>query len=92
MRLYPSLSNSDPKTLKDALNFIARERQLDIVDRNNFPNIFVGGRKVGKVPAGSTDIATTDQEGDINYDSEHAYFAVNVGSTLTWLRASLSTW
>lgn len=96
MRTYPTISDGDTDTLvqslKLAVNYIARERNTDISDFNNLPNKFISGRKVGRVPAGTTLAIATDRVGDINYDTSYLYICENQGSTAIWLRTSLSSW
>lgn len=91
MRDYPKLQDSKPESFKTVLDFITRERGNDITDRNNLPNIFMSGRKVGKVPASSTDIAATDRFGDFNYTTAYMFLCVSDGSTATWRRFIGST-
>jgi hypothetical protein len=86
MRTYPSLQNNKPESLKAALDFIARERVNDVADRNNFPNIFMSGRKVAKIPSGSTDTAVTDRIGDFNYTTAFLYLCASDSGTATWRR------
>lgn len=90
MKPFPTLNNADPKALQQAVNQIARIRQDDIGDRNNFPNIFIGGRKVSKVPATSTDI-TGSAVGDFNVTASFAYFCINNSGTVEWVRVAVGT-
>lgn len=90
MNRYPAVLNDDPKTLKNTLDFIARERLRDIDDRNNFPNIFIGGRKVAKVPTSSSDI-TGNAVGDFNVTTAYTYFCVNNSGTPEWVRVGVAT-
>ena len=90
MQLYPQ--NVTDNNVTDTVQQICRLRLDDITDRNNFPNIFVSGRKVNKIPASSTDVATTDCTGDVNYDSNYFYYLVNVGGTNVWRRIASASW
>lgn len=89
MQQYPQW-NTDDDTGPN-LKFIQRARLADIADRNNLPNIFMSGRKVGKIPTGSADVAITDRLGDFNYDASYFYILVN-NSGAVWRRASLGSW
>ncbi len=91
MRVYPTLTKSDNKSLMDAINQISRLRKDDVAAWNNLTQVFISGRKVGTIPSGSTVTAVTDREGDFNYDSAHAYLAETIGSTLMWARWAIST-
>lgn len=94
MKNYPSLMQRTLDEVCKAIEFIARARLEDIADRNNFPNIFIGGRKVRKIPTDSNDI-TGSAEGDFNVTwngtTGFAYFCVNNAGTITWVRAAVGT-
>ena len=90
MKPFPTLNNSDPKALQNAINQIARIRQDDIGDRNNFPNLFIGGRLVRKVPANSSDI-TGSAAGDFTVNASFAYFCINNAGTIEWVRVAVGT-
>lgn len=84
-----------PKTVEAntaALLQIARIRDADIIDRNNFPRIFLSARRVLKIPASSADVAATDREGDINWDASYLYLCVNNAGSAAWRRTALATW
>lgn len=75
---------------------VARLRGEDIEDFNNLANVFMRGRKVGKIPSSSADVdATQDRVGDFNYatDSgvEYLYICVQVGSSAAWRRTVLGS-
>lgn len=83
------------QTLADALkmlNFIVRERQTDVVEYNNLPQRFIGGRKVGKVPSASNDVAADDKLGDLNYDVDYLYILVDNAGTAEWRRFTGASW
>ena len=88
--MQPFPKNIDPeiKSVTDALLMISRIREEDIIDRNSFPSIFMKGRKVGKVPSASNDVAATDRAGDYNYST--SYFYLFVGTA--WRRIPLGSW
>ena len=87
MQNYPK--SIDEKNVVQVVRKISQLREEDILDRNNFPAIFFLGRKVGKVPASSLDIAATDRVGDMNYDTNFLYLFPTVSG---WRRIALATW
>lgn len=70
---------------------VTRTREDDIDNFNNLKNIFMGGRKVGKFPTGSSDIEATDRIGDFNYDADYLYICVD-DSGAAWRRVILGSW
>lgn len=88
MKPYPTSIPSELGGMHTALTFISRERQNDITDWNNLPNIYMRGRKVGKVPSASTDVAVTDRAGDFNFDASFIYIYTGTA----WRRVALATW
>lgn len=92
MKDFPKLT---PVTLDDVLEllrYITKERPIDIKDFDNLQNVFMQGRKVGKLPTGAADIADTDRVGDFNYDDSYFYLVVNNAGTAEWRRTALSSW
>lgn len=89
MRPYPK---PDVTTPEDMLRFIARERDNDVQDFNNLPQLLVSGRKVGKVPTDSADVDPTDRLNDINWDESYIYVLIDNAGTPEWRRASLASW
>lgn len=92
MKNYPNLT---PASLDDVLNllrYITKERPIDIKDFDNLQNVFMAGRKVGKMPTGSADVTPDDRVGDFNYDASYLYLLVNNAGTATWRRVALSSW
>ena len=88
MQPYPKTISPDIESVTDALRAISRIREEDITDRNTFPSIFMKGRKVGKIPANSADVAATDRLGDFSFDT--SYFYLFVGTA--WRRSALASW
>lgn len=81
------------KTLEGLFDFIdeiTRLRDDDLSDFDNLKNVFISGRKVGKVPSSSSDI-TGDRVGDFNYDASYIYICVDNAGTAAWRRASLGS-
>lgn len=90
-RQYNFISDDNNKALGDFCRDIARMRQEDIDDFNNLSNVFMRGRKVGRIPSGSSDIAATDRIGDFNYDASYLYLCVD-NSGAAWRRIALGSW
>lgn len=88
MMIYPNVTNGNIEELADILRFICRARAEDIRAFDSLPSSFMQGRKVGKIPTGSADVAATDRAGDFNYDT--SYFYIFTGAA--WRRASLGSW
>ena len=92
MRNYPKY---DPRIDKDPtriLQDIVKERKTDVADFNNLTNTFISGRKSGKIPTGSSDVAATDFINDVNWDENFIYVLVNVSGVPEWRRADLGSW
>lgn len=92
MKTYPKLLKSDIDSVVSVLQFIIRERQNDVTENTNLPQIFIGGRKVGKIPTGSVDVVASDKVGDFNYDLDFLYILVNNAGTAEWRRGMLAAW
>lgn len=92
MKQFPIMTLRTNDDLFVLGRYILKERANDINDFNNLENIFMRGRKVGKVPTGSADISTTDRIGDFNYDDSYLYLVVDSGGNAVWRRIGLSTW
>ena len=91
MKPFPKTITETPQNHTDVLKVITRERANDITEFNNLPQIFMMGRKVGKVPTGSADVDASDRLGDFNYDASFLYLLVdNAGAA--WRRVALSAW
>lgn len=93
MENYPTIKhNADTKDLIRFAEDIQRMREKDISDFNNLSAIFMKGRKVGKIPTASIDIATTDRVGDFNYTASYLYIVIDNAGTAAWRRISLGVW
>ena len=92
MKPYPSLRDKTLDGAHEMLQYISRERDNDITEFNNLTNIFMRGRKVGKIPTSSTDIVPSDRVGDFSYDPDYLYIVINDSGTAEWRRATLGTW
>lgn len=89
---YPYWSASTLEDIKTQLSQITHTRKDDITFINNLTNIFVGGRKVGKIPSSSVDVVPSDRIGDQNYDQNYLYILINNSGVAQWRRASLGSW
>lgn len=89
---YPYWEATNEQDVRDQLQQITHIRKDDITQIQNLPNVFVGGRKVGKIPTSSADMAATDRIGDQNYDANYLYILINNSGTAEWRRASLGSW
>lgn len=91
MNPFPKMQD---KTLDEAvkvIEYITKERRNDVADFDNLKNVFMSGRKVGKIPTGSSDISDTDRLGDFSYDASYLYLVIN-DSGAKWRRISLGVW
>lgn len=86
---YPSILNT--QETESWMRQVTELRNQDVADWNNLPELYMRGRKVDKVPSASTD-TTGNQKGDFNYDASYLYICVDNSGTLSWRRASLSSW
>jgi len=93
MQPFPKIIAQTLDSVRDAVLQIGRFRDEDIRDRNNFPQVFVQGRSVGRVPSGSADVVPTDRIGDQNLTADYAYFCVNDGmGAAVWRRIAMGSW
>lgn len=92
MRDYPKFREGVQSSIDDFLLSVRKERKTDILEFANLKNIFISGRKVGKIPTGASDISATDRVGDFNYDASYLYICVNNAGSAVWRRAALSSW
>lgn len=91
MKTYPSLTGNTLENAITVLREITRLRNQDITDFDNLQNRFWAGRKVGKIPSGSTDVAATDKLGDFNYNDSYLYLLTESTSGAVWRRATLGS-
>jgi hypothetical protein len=77
--------------IETAYDRVVEIRDDDLTAFNNLSELFIGGRKVEKIPANSTDIAITDKEGDVNYNATNLYILMDIGGgTLEWRTVALA--
>jgi hypothetical protein len=90
MKRYPKIVPIDQIQTKELLLYITRERDNDVLEFNNLPEVFMRGRKVGKVPVSSTDVDSDDRVGDFNYTGHYMYLCVDDGG-VGWRGITLHT-
>lgn len=88
---YPIIANDSNAVLKQFCQEITRQREQDVEDFNNLSNVFLKGRKVAKIPTGSTD-TSNDRIGDFNYDTDFIYVCVDDSGTAVWRRVAIGAW
>ena len=84
-----------PTTLEHALGQIeqiTRTRKDDIAQISNLKNIFVSGRKVGRVPSASNDVIAGDKVGDFNVTATYAYYLIDNAGAGEWRRVAVASW
>jgi hypothetical protein len=91
MNIYPSLSNvPNEREIYDIIGRIIYLRNTEDVDEaNNYPRVFLRGRRVTRIPSSSADILSGDKEFDVSYDINYLYICILNGSALVWRRISL---
>jgi hypothetical protein len=90
MQPYPVIpKDSTLEFLTEKAAYVQRLREEDIENFNNLKNIFISGRKVGKIPTSSTDITAGDRVGDFNYTASHLYIVVDDAGSGEWRRIAL---
>lgn len=90
--LYPMIETTSPEALAYFAQEIARQREQDVEEFSNLSNIFIRGRKVDKIPTGSTDVTNDDRVGDFNFDTSYLYICVDNSGTATWRRVAIGSW
>jgi hypothetical protein len=93
MKDYPNFRIESTEDKDSLLYYILKERRNDVNDFNNLKNIFMSGRKTGKIPTSSADVTNADRIGDFNYDytSGYLYLLVDNAGTGVWSRIALDT-
>lgn len=92
MKLYPILKDETPKGIFEWLKYVVRARSDDVQEFNNLENIFVAGRKVGKIPSASNDVVAGDKIGDFNVSATYAYYLIDNAGTAEWRRVAVGSW
>lgn len=92
MQPYPANTQPTIDSMASWIAFVSRARSSDINEFNNISSTFIAGRKVGKIPSGSTDISSDDRVGDFNYDPGYIYICIENGGSAAWRRVALSAW
>lgn len=89
---YPYWSAEKLDEVKEQLREICNIRKDDITQIQDLPNVFIGGRLVGRVPSSSADIVAGDKVGDINFTPSFMYVLVDNAGAGVWRRVALSSW
>ena len=89
---YPYWSAETLDDVKEQLRQITNIRKDDITQIQNLQNIFIYGRKVGRIPTSSADVIAGDKINDINWDASYIYILVDNAGTGAWRRAALGSW
>lgn len=90
-KLYPNIKIENLENVLELLEYIVRERRNDVNDFKGLGSKFMSGRKVGKIPSSSADVAADDRIGDFNYDANYFYICVD-NSGAVWRRITLGSW
>ena len=91
MKPYPILKNSTTEGIFEWLKFVVRARSEDIQEFNNIENVFISGRRVGKIPSSSNDVVAADKIGDFNVNATYAYFLIDNSGTAEWRRVAVGS-
>lgn len=89
---YPYWGASNLSEVIEQLRQITSLRKQDITAISQITGSFVSGRKVGKIPSSSADVAASDKVGDVNYTASYLYILVDNSGTPAWRRVALSSW
>ena len=94
MQPFPKLIDETLAGVSGVIRFIVRARDGDVTDNNNLPNIYMRGRRVGKIPTSSSNVVPDDKIGDFSFavDGSYIYFLVSNAGSPQWRRAALATW
>ena len=89
-RDYPYFSEdfSESKS-REWLTQISYLRKSDIETIQSLPQVFLMGRKVGRVPSSSTDVISGDRVNDFNWTATYLYILVDNAGTGEWRRVAL---
>lgn len=89
---YPYWPAETIDDVKTQMRQIASVRKDDITVIQNLPNIFISGRKTGRIPTSSADVVNGDKVNDFNWDTGFLYILVDNTGTGEWRRVALSSW
>lgn len=89
---WPVLKGDTPSEIYNWVQEVTRSREEDIGDFDQLPELYMRGRKVGKIPTNADDVTDEDQPADFNYDANYYYLLVETApNTVKWARWSIST-
>lgn len=92
---YPYWAAETLENIKDQLMQICNIRKDDITQISNLVNIFISGRKVGKIPSASNDVDPTDKINDFNWEygtPPYLYILMDNAGTAEWVRFEGEIW
>jgi hypothetical protein len=92
LRNYPYWTAENLQDVIEQLRLITSLRKDDISVIQNLTNIFISGRKVGRVPSASNDVIDGDKIGDFNVTATYAYFLIDNAGTGEWRRVAVGSW
>ena len=91
MKPYPILKDQTIAGIFEWLKYVVRARTDDIREFENLENIFVYGRKVGKIPSASNNVVADDKVGDFNVTATYAYYLIDNAGTAEWRRVAVGS-
>lgn len=86
---YPYWAAATLKDTIDQVQQICHIRKDDITQIQNLPNVFLQGRKVGKIPTTSADVSPADKINDFNWTAGFLYILIDNSGTPVWRRTAL---
>ena len=90
LKEYPYWPADKLPDIRDQLRTICNIRKDDISQIQNFTNVFLAGRTVGKIPTSSADVAATDKIGDLSYHynsgTPYLYLLMENAGAGAWVR------
>lgn len=89
---YPYWPAETEDDVRRQLREITSVRKDDITQIGNLVNIFIQGRKVGKIPSASNDVTDGDKIGDYNVTDSYAYYLVESAGVGVWRRVAVTAW
>jgi len=89
---YPYWPAKDLPDVIEQLRQITNLRKSDITNISQITSSYISGRKVGKIPSSSADVAATDKIGDVNYTASYFYILIDNSGTPAWRRIALGSW
>jgi len=92
LKTYPTLQVETVEDIAEVLREIVRIRDSDRDAFDNLKGRFIAGRRVSRIPSGSSDVLDSDRLGDFTTDADYIYILVDDSGSLAWRRSSLGSW